>query len=367
MSQMHGTGLAEADVSRPAQTNLLEPGVAAMLGFVSEPVAVLDGLGEVLGVSAAWPMGAGVDASEPPPCATGENYLDWIDEIADPDLGAGFRGAARRVLSGRLRAWEGPVAVSTAEGLRDIWVRLRRMDGLRPARFLVAHRPERDLAYGEFDARIVEARCDERRRVAADLHDSVGQIFVSLGLSVSRLQRLGPHSPDIDRLVREMTRDVASGHAEIRTISYLMHPPVPEETGALGTSVREFVAGFARRAGLDSKVEVSGSLEGVDALRQTTIFRVLQEALVNVHRHAHAGEVRVKLKLRGHLLTLVVQDDGAGMAAPEGEEPMRGVGLRSILSRVRELGGELRVLAGPDGTTLTATFGAVAPMPEPTR
>src|ERR1700716_3880017 len=147
----------------------------------------------------------------------------------------------------------------------------------------------------ELSARLMQLQDDERRRIARELHDSVGQTLAALGMNlaavatdIERLTKTVNTVNDSAALVRELSQ-------EVRTISHLLHPPLLDEAG-LASALRWYVEGFAERSGLEVNLDIAPDLERLDRDIETTLFRILQEALTNVHRHASGSTVRIILQ-----------------------------------------------------------------------
>jgi PAS domain S-box-containing protein len=168
-----------------------------------------------------------------------------------------------------------------------------------------------------------------------------------------------PRDGDAAALVGELSASLRQAQAEVRTLAFALQPPWIAEPDGFEGALREFVEGFTRRAGIGHQVEVVGSPLAISPAAQLALFRTVQEALVNVHRHARAKSVRVRLAWGGRAIRLSVQDDGVGIADTASAHH-RGVGLTSVRARMRELGGDLDVTSGPGGTTLAATLPANA-------
>src|SRR5262249_29776470 len=157
--------------------------------------------------------------------------------------------------------------------------------------------------------------------------DSIGQNLVSLGLWLSRLKMVTPQTEGMETIIKDMSAALQEAHAQIRTLSYLLRPPWPEQEGGLEKAIHQFVHGFSQRAGLMVDVHLDGSPCRLDRSRELTLFRILQEALVNVHRHAHANFVSVELVNRENEVTLRVVDDGRGFPTVDGVPVAPGVGI----------------------------------------
>ena len=229
-------------------------------------------------------------------------------------------------------------------------------------RFLVSHEEITEFTQarysaGEVGERILEVQAEERQRLATELHDSIGQSLVSLGLWLSRLQMVTPQTDGWNRPKVALKE----AQSQIRTLSYLLRPPWPEQECGLENAVRQFVQGFGQRAGLTAEVRLHGPPCRVDRSRELTLFRILQEALVNVHRHAHANGVLVELANHGNEVTLQVTDNGHGFQAPEGAAVAPGVGILGMRTRITHFGGELSIESRSDGTTLSVRLPTAKP------
>jgi len=141
---------------------------------------------------------------------------------------------------------------------------------------------------------------------------------------------------------------------ETRVLSYLMNDSGREREG-LETSVRRFVEGFGRRAGLDATFEADGPVDSIGAAAQHAVFRVVQEALANVHRHARATKASVRLARREGSLIVRIADNGRGLRQVEDGLPPLGVGIPGMRARIAQLGGDLQIVGTPSGTVVTAT------------
>jgi signal transduction histidine kinase len=144
----------------------------------------------------------------------------------------------------------------------------------------------------------------------------------------------------------------------IRTLSYLLYPPLLDETGLL-PALRWYAAGFAERSGIEVALDLPSTFERLPQDVETTLFRVVQEALINIHRHADSPTAWIRLRIDDHRLTLEVEDHGRGMPSnlvarlPTGEGAM-GVGVPGMRERLQQLGGTLAIQSSDAGTTVRA-------------
>jgi signal transduction histidine kinase len=333
-----------------------------MLDMFREPAALLDPGGSILAVNRAWSDQGEAFPDEAHAYGPGDHYLEAC-RSACADVPGIVRQGVGLVLSGRRSSYDGCCG---SEGGRAFRVRIRRIDD-SSARFTVTHEvARREVSAEDVEARVLTAQVQERERLGADLHDCVGQTLVCIGLQVARLRRAAADGGEVAAIIEEMADSVHEAHAEIRTLSFLLQPPWLEEAGGLEAALREFVEGFARRAGLQAKVELVGAPFSLPRRLELGLFRILQEALVNVHRHARAEAVGVRLARGARHLTLSVRDDGYGMAVGQGVRPSPGVGILSMRARLREFGGDLAFISGPGGTTLVAKLPIPAPDRSPT-
>lgn len=205
----------------------------------------------------------------------------------------------------------------------------------------------------ELSGRLLSLQDEERRRFARELHDSVGQTLVGLGINLSmvrsdieRLSKTVHALAESEDLVQEMSK-------EVRTISYLLHPPMLDEAG-LTSALRWYLEGFTQR----SKIQVQSDLpDGFGRLSrelETAIFRVVQECLTNIHRHSGSPTARVRLAYTHGDIVVEVSDCGKGIA-PEKKHELEtsgtiGVGIRGMRERIRQLGGSLELDSNGKGT-----------------
>lgn len=198
----------------------------------------------------------------------------------------------------------------------------------------------------------------ERRRIAMELHDSTGQHLVASSLALSRLARAqdcggAPLTTDAAAALQDATECIAEAQREIRLLSYLLHPPHLERDGFEAT-LRMFVSGFSRRASLICPIKVDGHIDDLDFELQRNLFRVVQEALINVHRHAGASTAAVRIARQRNTVALEISDNGHGLALGSIEQGC-GVGIPGMRDRLRRLGGRFDIANSPAGVVVKAT------------
>jgi PAS domain S-box-containing protein len=214
-------------------------------------------------------------------------------------------------------------------------------------------RVEEDLR--ELTGRLLQLKDEEQRRLARELHDSVGQLLVALSMNQSEMLNDPQIMPSTKELITANASFVAQLSAEIRTISHLLHPPLLDEVG-LGAGVRGFIEGFCDRSNLKVELEISPDLPRFQPDLETAIFRIVQECLTNIYRHSGSDRAVVSLLAAEFGIRLEARDFGTGTAPHTIQNLKSGVGLRGMHQRVRQLGGTLEITSAQPGVRVVATF-----------
>jgi PAS domain S-box-containing protein len=198
---------------------------------------------------------------------------------------------------------------------------------------------------------------EERRRIARELHDSTAQHLALLTAALERLQRSNPpRSAKSRHLFSDAEGLAEQAQREVRTLSYLLYPPMLEESG-LGDAISHYVEGYTERSGVQVDVQVPPNFGRLGRDKEMALFRVAQESLTNVQRHSGSGRAYIRLNREGNRITLEIRDKGRG--AKGGANRRRfsaGVGITSMRERVRQIGGELEIEPTSAGTTVRATI-----------
>lgn len=194
--------------------------------------------------------------------------------------------------------------------------------------------------------RLLQAEDEERRRIAKELHDSTAQDLVAVMMNLSLLQD-SPGEKTTERLADSQALLENCAH-EIRTLSYLLHPPMLDDTGLVG-AFREYAAGFSQRTGIAVNVEAPPDLGRQSQASEIALFRVVQESLGNVLRHSRSTSASIRVALAAGHIVLEVADAGCGL--PSGALP-RGVGISGMRERLQRLGGRLELDSSRAGTTV---------------
>lgn len=196
------------------------------------------------------------------------------------------------------------------------------------------------------------AESSERRRVGRELHDSTAQHLVAMDLSLTALERRISLHQEGGAALHDTRTALSAAQREIRTFSFMLHPPQLEERG-LPDTLRAFADGFAQRTGLRISVNVVGSGQTLSLDLELALFRVAQEALMNVHRHAQARSVGVLLCYGDRHVSLQIEDDGVGLSDPSTRSS--GVGVSGMRERMAQLDGQLSLEPGLVGLRVVAS------------
>ena len=210
----------------------------------------------------------------------------------------------------------------------------------------------RTAALRQLSLQVLKLQDIERRRVARELHDSVGQDFAGLKMNLDLAKR-SPHDPSLWRKCDELLEHCID---EVRTLSNLLHPPLIEDAG-LASAAEWYVQDFARRSSIQVRFSHLETLGRLSDPARLVVFRALQECLINIHRHAHADRAQVFARQEQNVVTLTIADDGRGIELKRVEQfnssgTGLGVGLASIFERLRDLGGACKLQSSPQGTTV---------------
>ena len=205
--------------------------------------------------------------------------------------------------------------------------------------------------------RLLELQDEERRRIARDLHDSIGQMLAALSMNLSgvradidRLAKATATLTDSEDLVQEMCK-------EVRTISHLLHPPLLDEAG-LSSALGWYADGFAQRSKIAVDLDCPDDFGRVPREMETAVFRLVQECLTNIHRHSGSSTAKIRLHRSKHELVIEVEDRGKGIPAEKlgrmTSVGAPGVGITGMKERVRQLGGTLEINSDGTGTRVVA-------------
>lgn len=287
----------------------------------------------------------------------GNNYYDELSKI----VGEGY-GPAQRVIGAveELRQRKRASFRTVYEGggrqadkkfeVRFALMTVAGREYIRVTRYDVTELMQLRRMRNGLSGKLMKAQEEERRRMGRELHDSGLQLLAGLSLSLARLKQ-AKSDKVASEVIADMEGLLLEAQKEFRSISFLAHPPQLERLGLL-EALQGLVEGFGKRAGLKTSFTVEGDCEVGSPEVEHTIFRMVQEGLSNVHRHAKASKLTVQLIARRRMMHVVVADNGRGI--PIDLNP--GVGLQGMRSRMRELGGRLTIHRASPGTVLAASL-----------
>src|SRR5271170_5844035 len=214
--------------------------------------------------------------------------------------------------------------------------------------------------------RLMNAQDEERRRIARELHDSAGQTLTVLGLSLVQLvERVQAVAPELAKEGKEIEGVVQQLHREIRTTSYLLHPPLLDECG-LASALKCYVEGLAERSHVTITLDVAADVGRLPSDIELAIFRLVQECLTNIHRHSGSKTALIRVARDGESIRTEVQDNGNGISPERLSEIQArgsGVGIRGIRERIRQFHGEIRIESKGTGTSVIVSI----PIPDEAR
>ena len=210
-------------------------------------------------------------------------------------------------------------------------------------------------------SRLLRLQDEERRKIARELHDSTAQSLSALEMNMSLLEPVvgGEYMQRIVAETRQIARDCC---LELRTISYLLHPPLLDEVG-LPFAIEWFADGFAKRTSIEVQPRIMPGFPRLDADLETTLFRIIQEAMSNIYRHSGATKAWITLACGASGIELEIRDNGTGFPEEDGAKggASGGVGLAGMRERLAELGGRLEIQTSPYGVSIVATIAQHAP------
>ena len=221
----------------------------------------------------------------------------------------------------------------------------------------------------ELSSRLQQSQDDERRRIARELHDSAGQVVTVLGMNLTCIEQNAGRNSKIRKAIDESRELVHQLSKEIRTMSYLLHPPLLDENGLSG-AIHWYIQGLAERSGLKSKLVIPKDFGRLSDDLEVTIFRIVQECLTNIHRHSESKTAAIQLSRSGESVCLEIQDEGKGISAEKLAEIQghrTGVGITGMRERVRHLNGTIDIQSNAQGTKISVRFPVAIPSDAQTR
>jgi signal transduction histidine kinase len=209
----------------------------------------------------------------------------------------------------------------------------------------------------QLSASLLKAQDEERRHLARELHDSAGQYLAGIQMNLSALLRPNSGLEDAARERLADSLDMAKVcTSEIRTMSYLLHPPLLDEMG-LGSAIAWYAEGFAQRSGVRVDVEIPETLPRLPSEIETTLFRVVQQSLANIHRHSGSAMAMIRISIDEDSVGVEIRDEGRGISSEilagfRSGTRLLGVGLAGMRERIRDMGGSFEIDSSEKGTSI---------------
>jgi len=326
-------------------------------------IAILDERGVVIAVNAAWRRFAGEAGVRQAAHGVGADYA-VICEAAIPDAGEADRAvkAIQAVLRAQHQEFRLDYSRPGPQGLRWFQMRTIRFGDAGARRLVIEQEDITDIKRAEtglreLAERLLRLQDEERRHMARELHDTTAQNLVAALLDIDRLTTMLVLDDASGELVEEVRKLIELSLQEIRTLSYLLHPPLLDELG-LPSALRWFVRGFENRSGITIALTMQDDMERLPPPVESALFRVIQEALTNIHRHSESATAEIRLARSAQDVVLEVADQGRGISMDDGsgaDIASLGLGISGMRVRLHQLGGELAIYSAGQGTTVRAT------------
>ena len=353
----------QAEEATLATQQFLQSAIDAL----SAHIAILDERGNIIAVNEPWRKFAEENRFDGPSHGIGMNYLDVCESAVGeiPDEGIAVAEGIRSILDSRSADFRIVYSCHSPEEKRWFQLRATRFYDNSRMRLVMVHENITEIKHADEELRgitdhLLRLQDEERRRIARDLHDVTAQNIFAITMNLARLRKILPtFTGRAEELVAETILLGEESLQEIRTVSYVLHPPTLRGEG-LVSALRSYIEGFVRRTGIRVTLEAEPEKVELPAEVQTALFRIVQESLANIIRHSGSKTARIQLSRRSDGVLLQVKDEGVGIPSElldetSGQIRSLGVGIPGMRTRLRQLGGKLRIESDVNGTTVTAT------------
>ncbi len=323
----------------------------SILDSIAANIALLNGEGKIIAVNDAWAQFAESNGLSMDNFGLGTDYIslcEGLDSCAATSVAEGLRGLLAGDTEPLRIEYEMPLPVGS------MWARMtaKRLGPPDKPLLIVAHEDitvqrHAQAALGRATAALLHAEDDERRRIARELHDGTAQYLTGAKLMLGGLRVDGR----ADKVRVEVEALLANALEEIRSLSYVLHPPALEDLG-LGPAIRQMAEGFARRTGLALQIDIADDFPKMDRPTEIALYRVAQEALANVHRHSGSPRATIALRQAGEMVLLSIRDYGVGLS--DSALATAGVGLAGMRLRLEFVNGHISLDSAVPGLLVEA-------------
>jgi PAS domain S-box-containing protein len=223
-----------------------------------------------------------------------------------------------------------------------------------------------ERAIHQLSTQLLKLQDEERRRLGRELHDGLAQTVLAINLSLAQVRQSLTSQEDAAATSLERARTLTQQMSrEIRTLSYLLHPPLLDDLG-LVSALKEYAHGFTERSGIRTQLHANAKFDRLPQAFELALFRIVQESLANIQRHSGSPSAEIHLSQEDRQVALEVTDFGCGITLSSGRNPQPqdahlGVGIPGMRERISQLGGHFNLISGPTGTTVRATITLPAP------
>jgi PAS domain S-box-containing protein len=359
----YGTNTDIEDLKRAEEARRqIEEQYRIVVEAATEAVVSIDGNGRILFVNPATTKIFGYESFE----LIGQPLTMLMPESMREQQRAGLQ---RYLATGQRRInWQGTELVGLHKNREEFPIEVSFAEVRKEGRSIftgfirnITDRKRAEEEVRRLSGLLLRSQDEERRRIARDLHDSTGQDLVALATTLSQLHASIPSSArKLRKLGSECQALADQCIRDVRTLSYLLHPPMLDEAG-LEDAIRHYASGFTERTGIEVELEISRRLGRMKPDAEMALFRVVQECLTNIQRHSGSLQAKIRMDRGPGKISLEISDKGSGISGNlrrwNGKLSLGlGVGIPSMHERVKLLGGQLNIESGTSGTTVRVTI-----------